>query len=373
MTEELVFFTPLLPFPSGSGSAMRAAVALEILAEKHSVVVVNTLQWGWRKGIFDRKWVEQRAAYLEIAPQADAAALESVFRNRRLAGVYVYRLAAAPLALRVLALHPARAVLDLDDDECARAERFLALRELGGDREIAARTRAEIPQLRTLRRLLLPRFDKIFLASEADRRTLAEQFPRHKFAHLPNVIHTPEHPPCSNPEPGRLLFIGTLDYFPNEDAILYFAESILPWIPNAAVRPTVRVVGPGAPDRVRALAIDIAGQVSDLAPEYARAAAVIVPLRAASGTRIKILEAFAFGRPVVSTSIGAEGLNVTDGEHLLIADDPSAFAQACERLLRDPALGERLAANAFAWLRENHSLAQARAALHAAFEREDQR
>jgi glycosyltransferase involved in cell wall biosynthesis len=93
--------------------------------------------------------------------------------------------------------------------------------------------------------------------------------------------------------------------------------------------------------------VTIAGYVDDFAPELARTDVMIVPLRHGAGTRLKILEAFAHGVPVVSTSIGASGLDVHDGRHLLIADDPNAFATACARLLRDETLRDKLANAAY--------------------------
>ena len=98
---------------------------------------------------------------------------------------------------------------------------------------------------------------------------------------------------------------------------------------------------------------------------------MVVPLRAGSGTRIKILEAFRFGVPVVSTSIGAAGLDVEHGVHLLIADTPEEFSAACLRLMDDDSLAAALAKNAFAWLRRTHSLDRARHILHGLFGRQE--
>jgi glycosyltransferase involved in cell wall biosynthesis len=102
-------------------------------------------------------------------------------------------------------------------------------------------------------------------------------------------------------------------------------------------------------------------------PEYVGARIMVVPLRAGSGTRIKILESFAFGVPVVSTSVGAAGLDVEHGVHLLIADTPEEFTAACLRLLDDDNLAAALARNGYEWLREFHSLDSARAVLHSIF------
>jgi glycosyltransferase involved in cell wall biosynthesis len=102
--------------------------------------------------------------------------------------------------------------------------------------------------------------------------------------------------------------------------------------------------------------VDLVGPVAELAPEYAAASMLVVPLRAGSGTRIKILEAFIHRTPVVSTSIGAEGLAVTHGEHLLIADTPAEFADCCLRLDRDPVLRDKLVSSAYEWVVREHSI-----------------
>ena len=163
-------------------------------------------------------------------------------------------------------------------------------------------------------------------------------------------------------EPDHVLFIGTYRYLPNVDAVHWFAREIWPRI--RAARPTARwsLVGLDPPPSVRALGevpgVNVVGTVPDVRPWLARASVVVVPLRSGSGTRLKILEAFAAGRPVVSTQIGAEGLAVRDGTHLLLADDPVSFAEAVVRLLDCPEHGWSLARAArelveqeYAWAR----------------------
>jgi len=146
--------------------------------------------------------------------------------------------------------------------------------------------------------------------------------------------------------PPTLLYVGTMHYYPNIDAIHYFFQEIHPHL--ARLVPDVRVVIVGHDPPAEILAwqrlpgIEITGSVSDVRPYLAKSTAVIVPLRLGSGTRLKILESTAAGRPVVSTSVGAEGLGMRHGEHLLIADDPGQFARQTAELLRDGALRRRL-------------------------------
>jgi sugar transferase (PEP-CTERM/EpsH1 system associated) len=150
-------------------------------------------------------------------------------------------------------------------------------------------------------------------------------------------------------EPGEILFLGSMDWSPNQDAVIWFASQIWPRVRWAHPGARFTVVGRRPSPRVRALA-DIAGveviaDVADVRPFLARAACVVVPLRVGGGTRLKIFEALAMDCPVVSTRVGAEGLPLRHGEELLLADGSGALARAVTAVLRDPeraaALGRR--------------------------------
>ncbi len=145
-----------------------------------------------------------------------------------------------------------------------------------------------------------------------------------------------------------LLFTGLMCYPPNADAAIYFSRSILPRIRSEVPDVKFIVAGHAPPPCVRRLAadawIEVTGSVADLRPYYEQAAVTVVPLRAGGGTRLKILESMAQCVPVVSTSIGCEGLAAEHDRHLLIADRPEEFAASVIRLLRDNALRQRLAA-----------------------------
>jgi glycosyltransferase involved in cell wall biosynthesis len=144
--------------------------------------------------------------------------------------------------------------------------------------------------------------------------------------------------------------VGTLGYYPNADGAAFLCRDVVPLLGRNGQPPRVAIVGSKPPESVRALGalpeVSVFADVPDVAPYYAAAKVAVVPLRAGGGSRIKILEAFAHGRPVVSTRIGAEGLAVADGRHLLLADTAEAFAAAVRRLLSDPDLAARLAAEA---------------------------
>jgi len=186
--------------------------------------------------------------------------------------------------------------------------------------------------------------------SGADRRLLLAANGSLRVEVSPNGVDTNHYRPL--PDSGNtaeMLFIGNMGYQPNADAALYFCTEILPLIRRRSADSKLWIVGIGPEASVRRLAgngVFVTGGVPDVVPYYMRSKVCVVPLRAGSGTRLKILEAMALGRAVVSTSKGCEGLDVVDGEHILIADDSKEFAEQTVRLLTNNELRATIAARA---------------------------
>jgi polysaccharide biosynthesis protein PslH len=191
------------------------------------------------------------------------------------------------------------------------------------------------------------RFARCITVSDSDRQALLSRNPRLSIDIVPNGIDTKANVPLPFPEvPTDLLFVGNMGYRPNIDAMHWFCRDILPLIKSAVPGAELWITGLHPPAEVRALAGDgvhVTGTVSDVRPFYERSAVCIVPLRAGGGTRLKILEAMALGRPVVSTTIGAEGLDVMDGEHLFLSNTAEDFARKTLLLLADEAARQALA------------------------------
>ena len=188
-------------------------------------------------------------------------------------------------------------------------------------------------------RRLSKRAAQVLVCSEDDRRILGYDNVRV----LPNCVNLPPNLPLESPEdPHRLLFIGKMDYEPNIDAVLYFCKSILPSIRNVEPRAHVYIVGREPSEAIRALhtGIDVfvTGAVPEVTPYFDGAGIVIAPIRFGGGTRIKILEAFAHRKAVVSTTTGCEGLAVEQGVHLYRADTPRDFAAKCLALMTDASM-----------------------------------
>jgi polysaccharide biosynthesis protein PslH len=184
--------------------------------------------------------------------------------------------------------------------------------------------------------------DLTIAVSEEDQRQLEQLAPNSRIAAISTGVDTAFFKPAGRPVvANRLVFTGSMDWYPNEDAMLHFGEHILPRIRARVPDVSVAVVGRNPSthlrDRAHEMGLIVTGTVNDVRPYMDEAAVYIVPLRAGGGTRLKIFEALAMGKAVVSTTVGAEGLALTDGRDVCLADDPDEFAGAVIALLDDPA------------------------------------
>jgi glycosyltransferase involved in cell wall biosynthesis len=370
----LLLLTPIMPAETGNGLAMRAGMQLRALSARYEVRVVVIPVSG---GSSDTAWAERHASSVRVvrpdpvALRAGAARLmaSAVWRERlqrsepfpaavkfaspalaaavaEAAGagsprVHALRAYLAPVALAV-AEHvgaPWR-TLDLDDDDVHR------LASEGSD-----------DAARAYERLLATfggEFAWVSLASAEDAARVTGRLGLRTTV-VANAVAIPaEVGGRSQRAPGQrlLLLVGNLTYSPNIDAAERLVRELLPRVRRLVDETVaVEIVGrfeAGGP--IEALAaepgVTVRGYVDDLAAAYARADLAVVPLTEGSGTRIKLLEAFAAGVPVVTTPIGAAGLEVEDGRHLLLASDADALAAAVARVLSDAQLADDLACNA---------------------------
>lgn len=195
------------------------------------------------------------------------------------------------------------------------------------------------------------RFDRCIVVSSRERDLLRLVNPELPVSVVPNGVDARCFRPLPEPPAGNtVIFVGNMAYAPNVDAARYFCYSILPLLRKMVPEVKLLIAGFQPPGDVLKLGdlpgVQITGTVPDLIPYYRRSSVAVAPLRAGGGTRVKILEAMAVGRPVVSTSVGCEGLEVTDGEHIRIADTPQAFANGVSDVLRNRSLAVRLSENA---------------------------
>jgi glycosyltransferase involved in cell wall biosynthesis len=199
---------------------------------------------------------------------------------------------------------------------------------------------------RRLQHRLADEVDATVVCSELDKRRLGAA----NAVVIPNGYEEPTVARNGSGGDHMMSMVGLFHYGPNQDGARFFVQDVLPRVRARIPQATVRFVGRHdghLGDLDRAAGVELAGEVEDVPTELAHARVAIVPLRAGSGTRLKVLEAFACRVPVVSTSLGCEGLELTPDRHLLVADEPSAFADACVRLLSDDGLHARVTREAW--------------------------
>lgn len=217
--------------------------------------------------------------------------------------------------------------------------------EVAGNPVTASYLRLQAGRLRRLEAAVCPRFDLNVAVSREDAREFREIAPGADFVTIPNGVDTSSFRPSDGPTEGIVLLGGT-DWFPNLDALEFFAAEILPAIRRDHPEVSVTAVGRASEAEIvrfrRDHRIELTGYVDDIRTYVHRARCVVVPLRVGGGSRLKILDSWALGKAVVSTSIGCEGLDVAPGRSLLVADDPGAFAAATCRLLEDATLAGHL-------------------------------
>jgi sugar transferase (PEP-CTERM/EpsH1 system associated) len=201
--------------------------------------------------------------------------------------------------------------------------------------------------------------DGCILTSEREEAILRHHSPRTATLVVPNGVDIDSfQPPEGARDPNSIVFVGVMHYRPNVDAAIYFVREILPHVLRERPNLIFTIVGGGPPDELKRLSgrnIVVTGRVPDTRPYVARAGVVAVPLRMGSGTRLKVLEGLAMGCPLVSTSVGCEGIAIRNDEHLIVADEPVAFARSVLRVLDDEALAARLAQNGRALVVERYS------------------
>ena len=390
---KLLFISPILPSSDGPGLAMRPYYQIISLSRIYSIHLLvagitpgrpvyekdikkycENINYicryrfsGWKFSLWHRlcrlmdnlKYFVKGNDLTFVADSGDKNYLQHDKTLAKIAGlnfdrVHVFRLYLTSVA-EIFKNHGLNSFysLDMDDIESETRKSISELYLQNKDFIPASRLKNESKIFFNMEIKNIHEYNQIFTCSLHDKNTLQKRFPGKVISVLPNVVPVPKKVRTHRVnQVFTILFVGTLGYYPNVDGLLFFAEQIVPILREKFRQPwRLQVVGTLPENKwLKQLEnypeIKVTGWVKDLYQEYEAADIVIAPIRGGGGTRIKILEAFAHGVPVVSTSKGAEGLDVENGIHLIIEDDARLFAQACIQLMTDDRLANELSRQA---------------------------
>lgn len=379
-----LFLSQIFPYPPNSGTSQRVLHLVQALAEISDVTFVYQMPVAGPRPDTDslkhlakeihsfpratialekdqqlppmRLWIKGKLRYchprdpvlLQWERSDEGNALVKELCTQRFDVIWAERLA----SMRLLpSRFSGKLFVDLDDLEHRKLARRLHIQP------VLRMLPLELLEYVRLRRmeLSLPRLPHDFVVCSARDRSVLGGGPRVHV--IPNGVDVPASAGRSGGHPGSpvFVFVGHMGYQPNIDAMCFFCLRILPLIHRSAPDARLMIVGRDPHPRVQALhngsSVVVTGTVASTEPYLREATALVAPIRIGGGTRIKILEALAHRTPIVTTSVGAEGLDVVHDKHVLLADSPGVFAKACLRLHREPWLGERLGSAGLALVR----------------------
>jgi GT2 family glycosyltransferase len=333
-----------IPTPDRDAGSLRMLNVLRALSEWCHPVFITTSKQGWPD--------YEKLLWKEGVETAAALNLRGLLKSRRFRAAVVSRPEVAEGVLRTIRRADPRVkvVFDTVDLHFVRLAREA---ELTGERSLAR----EAERSRKVETRLARASDLVWLASSTDQEVLAREAPGVPSVVVP-TIHRPHEGGLPFAEREHLLFVGNFRHRPNEDGVRFFIEEVLPRVRKELPGVELLLVGDGAPrefSQLSAEGVRLLGYVPDVDPLFARARVFVAPVRFGAGIKGKIGEALAYAIPLVTTTVGAEGMSLRDGEEALIADTARALAAAVVRLYRDEALWRRLASNAHAHVERHFS------------------
>lgn len=377
---KILFLSPTVPYPLTDGGRIRVYNLLKQIAEKNGVsLLALETQPTDAESITHIQQLDVDVHLVSNAstlPRVSLGTLLSAFFKRQPITVARYDVPAYRQKLRELLTN---GTFDIVHYEMFHTAQFWTETDLPSvlsqqnvDSAIWGRLQGETANLfykcaywtqklafQRYERVLSPRFDVVTCTSDIDAAVFQQYCEEGGVKVIPNGVDVTHYSPESASEaPAHLIYIGSMDWYPNEDAVSFFAEEVLPHIQKSVPDVKFSIVGGNPSARVQKLAdregVVVTGRVPEIKPYFAEATVFVVPLRIGSGTRLKILEALAMGKAVVSTTVGAEGLALRDGEEIFIADEPKAFAEAVTRLLIDSDLRQRIGGNGRARVEQDY-------------------
>jgi polysaccharide biosynthesis protein PslH len=357
----ILFLTSRIPYPPHRGDKLKIWNLMKHLSRRHEIILVTfvahdrELQWIGKLREVCREvhtvrlplWISLFNCLLAI-PKSNPFQVE-YYRSRSMRELVQTLIGTTkPDLIHTHLIRMAQytaeqkkvpVVLDLTDAVSLYLSRFREVR-----RNPIAKWLLGI-ELNRMRRYesIIGSFDRGLVCSETDRSFLLDRYPDLSLNILPNGVdlETFSAHGLTNVEPFRIIFTGNMSYFPNADGASFLVHEVLPRIEQVVPKLKLYIVGQNPPASVQALAgknVVVTGFVEDIRSEYVKSVVAVSPIRFGAGTLNKVLEPLALGVPVVSTSIGLEGLGLENGTDILIADEPEPFAAAVVRLLTDASL-----------------------------------
>lgn len=369
--------TTQLPYPPTSGGRMRTLSLLRRLAARHEITVmayaqpddpaIETLrQWGIAcLPVAPPPWIAVRKVRVVLASllgplpyimakydtPAMRAALAQAARSKRYDLLHCDSISLAHVAAKC-GLRPA--LLAEHNVEALIWQRLVRLQRHPLRKAFVALQSAK---LRRVEAQVCRAFDACVAVSQKDAQLLRRWYGVENVQVVPNGVDIGQ-PPAHQSLDGHLAFVGSMDWVPNQDAVRWMVGEVLPLVRRRHPRVTLSIIGRNPPAWMAKMSrdgLEVTGTVEDVRPYLERASVCVVPLRVGGGTRLKILEAMAAGKPVVSTSVGAEGLDLVPDRDIVLADSAQDFAEAVSALLADErrrrelALAGRQAAARYSW------------------------
>ncbi|HWS89188.1 MAG TPA: glycosyltransferase [Pyrinomonadaceae bacterium] len=333
-----------VPTPDRDAGSLRMLNVLRALSEWCHPVLITTSKQVWPE--------YEKLLWKEGVETAPALGLRRLLKARGFRAAVVSRpeVAAGVLGTIRRADPRVKVIFDTVDLHFVRLGREA---ELTGDRALAR----EAERYRKLETRLARASDLVWFASSTDLDVMGREAPGVPSVVVP-TIHRAHDPGLPFKEREHLLFVGNFRHRPNEDGVRFFIREVLPVVRRELPGVELLLVGDGAPQefsKLSAEGVRLLGYVPDVDPLFARARVFVAPIRFGAGIKGKIGEALAYAVPLVTTTVGAEGMSLRDGEEALIADTAEAFADAVVRLYRDEGLWRRLASNAHAHVERHFS------------------
>jgi sugar transferase (PEP-CTERM/EpsH1 system associated) len=373
----ILVLAPYPPYPPHSGGALRIFHLLRALAERHTVtllsfapdqsaaqalaplqtlvrlhVVIGPPHRSLLRRALTTLFSAQPDMALRNASMAYTTALHKLLTSERFDVVLAESIEMAPYLLQARKAGLCTILDEFNAEYLLQRRAALTdLRRLPTPKTLISGVYSLIQWLKlaAFERHILQVVDRVIVVSAEDELALRRLGPHASLHIVPNGVDCTYFAPPTKAPPltNDLVFVGTLDYRPNVDAVLWFVDKVFPLIKQMHPALRLRLIGRRPHPNVLALHDDrhivVTGEVADTRPMLAEAAAVVIPMRIGGGSRLKLLEALAMAKPIVSTSFGAEGIpGLRDGEHLLLADTPATFAHAVSRLITDRAFAQQL-------------------------------